>query len=122
MSAPADVANMASIALTIAPGQPPIPFIQPALAYTTGRVFTLTPSWQKVITTAASAKGLRIAPLASATTYDIEWVAVPANAAAPTDTYGEPILGGEDFAAGVPIGDIYLKSASGQVAIVKQGA
>jgi hypothetical protein len=102
----------------------PAPISRSPLTYTAvaGSPFTLTSAWQKVAATTSSTKGLRIAPLASTTTYDIEWVAVPANAGAPTDTYGEPVLGGEDFAAGLPIGDIYLKSATGQVAIVKTGA
>jgi hypothetical protein len=96
---------------------------RPPLTYT--RVFgpaALTSAWQKVVTTTASTKGLRVAPLATATTFDIEWISVAAGASAPNDTYGEPVLGGEDFAAGLPIGDIYLKSATGQVAIVKTGA
>ncbi len=94
------------------------------MTYTTasGSPFALTPAWQKVAATAAATRALRIAPIAGATTYDIEWVAVAAGASAPTDTYGEPVLGGEDFASGVPIGDIYLKSATGQTAIVRTGA
>jgi hypothetical protein len=87
-----------------------------------GSPFVLTGAWVKVCTTTAATKGLRIAPIAPATTYDIEWVAVTAGAAAPADTYGEPIQGGEDFASGLPIGDVYLKSATGQTAIVRTGA
>ena len=60
-------------------------------------------------------------PVADAAIFDIEWVAVTAGAAAPADTYGEPVLGGEDFAGGIPLGDIYLKSATGQKAVVRTG-
>lgn len=96
----------------------------PPLTYTSvaGSPFTLTANWQKVVTTNKNTKGLRISPLASATTFDIEWISVAAGSTTPTDAVGEPIMGGEDFAGGVPIGDIYLKSASGQTAIVKIGA
>jgi hypothetical protein len=87
-----------------------------------GSPFTLTASWAKVATTTGATRGLRIAPLADAAVFDIEWVAVAAGAAAPSDTYGEPVLGGEDFASGIPLGDIYLKSASGQKAVVRVGA
>jgi hypothetical protein len=86
-----------------------------------GSPFTLTSSWTKVATTIAATRGLRITPTADAGGYDIEWVAVTAGAAAPTDTYGQPILGGDDFAGGMPLGDIYLKSASGQKAVVRTG-
>lgn len=94
-----------------------------SLVYTAvvGSPFALTSSWIKVATLLTSTRGLRIAPIASATTFDIEWVSVVSGAAIPTDSYGEPIFGGEDFAAGLPVGDLYLKSASGQVAIVKTG-
>lgn len=96
---------------------------RPPLTYSAvvGSPVTLTAAWQKVCTTTAATRGLRIAPLVSATTFDIEWVSVPAGAAAPTDTVGEPAFAGEDFGAGLPIGDLYLKSATGQVAIVKLG-
>lgn len=100
----------------------PVPTSRPPLTYTAAFAGALTASWQKVTTTTAATKGLRIAPIAAATAYDIEWVAVPAGSAAPTDVYGEQTGGGEDFAAGLPIGDIYLRSASLQVAVVKTGA
>lgn len=87
-----------------------------------GSPFLLSSEWEKVATVTADMRGLRIAPLANAAVFDIEWTAVPAGAAMPTDTYGEPVFGGEDFAGGFPLGDIYLKSASGQVAIVKTGS
>lgn len=102
----------------------PVQAPQP-LTYTKvgGSPFTLAAGvWTKVATTDISTKGLRIAPIASTSVYDIEWVSVAAGAAAPTDTYGEPILAGETFGDGLPIGDIYLRSASGQIAIVKTGA
>lgn len=97
---------------------------RPPLTYTkaAGTPFTLTSSWQKVVTTVPATRALRISPIATQTAYDIEWVSVAAGAGIPTDAFGEPVLGGEDFAGGVPIGDIYLKSVSGQVAIVKTGA
>lgn len=97
---------------------------RPPLAYTMVPGFpkALTNAWQKVATTSAATKALRIAPVVGAAAYDIEWVAVPAGAPAPTDPVGEPILGGDDFAAGVPIGDLYLRSATAQTAIVKTGA
>ena len=84
----------------------------------------LTANWQKVATTTAATRGLRISPLATATTFDIEWVSVAEGATAPdltSDPTGEPVFGGEDFPAGIPIGDIYLKSASGQTVTVKTG-
>ena len=92
-----------------------------AYANATGSPFTLTSAWAKVCTTTSGTKALRIAPIGTATAYDIEWAAVTAGAAAPTDTYGEAIQGGEDFAGGIPIGDIYLKSATGQIAVVREG-
>jgi hypothetical protein len=92
------------------------------LAYTevTGSPFTLTSAWVKVATITTDSKALRLAPVAAATAYDIEWCAVPAGHTAPTLIYGEPIYGGESFSTGLPIGDVYLKSASGQIAIVRQ--
>lgn len=87
-----------------------------------GSPFTLTSAWQKVVTTDSSVRGLRLMPIAGATVYDIEWISVAAAASAPTDTYGDPVLGGEEFLGGLPIGDIYLKSATGQIALVSTGA
>lgn len=102
----------------VIPGRPsPVTF-----AAVAGSPWTLSPGWTKVATVTAETRGLRIAPLANAAVFDIEWTSVPAGAAMPTDTYGEPVFGGEDFAGGFPLGDIYLKSASGQVAIVKTGS
>lgn len=102
----------------VVPGRP-APVVFTAVP---GSPFALSSAWTKVVTVTADMRGLRIAPLANAAAFDIEWVSVPAGAAAPTDDYGEPVFGGEDFAGGFPLGDIYLKSASGQVAIVKTGS
>lgn len=87
-----------------------------------GSPFVLTAAWVKVCTTTPHTRGVRISPIVNPGAYDIEWVSVPAGAAAPGDAYGLPVLGGEDFAGGFPVGDIYLKSASGQTAIVKLGS
>ena len=95
---------------------------QPAsFAPASGSPFTLTSSWTKVATTDSTTKVLRVGNIGTATIFDIEWVSVPAGATAPTDVNGEAILGGEDFLSGVPIGDIYLRSTSGQTAIVHLG-
>ena len=80
--------------------------------------FTLTVAWQKVCTTTAATLGLRLGVPPNPSAYDIEWAAVAAVAAAPTSAIGEGVLAGEDFASGLPIGDIYCKSASGQQLIV----
>lgn len=103
------------------PHHHPVP-VPLAFTQVAGSPFTLTSSWVKVATTTTATRGLRIAPVPSATDFDIEWISVTADASAPTDTNGEPIFGGEDFAGGIPVGDIYLKSASGQIVIVKTGA
>jgi hypothetical protein len=105
-----------SFAEVTTPARAPLSFSAAA-----GSPFTLTASWAKVVTTTAATRGLRIAPVADAAIFDIEWVAVTAGAAAPADTYGEPVLGGEDFAGGIPLGDVYLKSATGQKAVVRTG-
>ncbi len=85
--------------------------------------FTLTSSWVRVATTTANTKALIISSVVGAASYDIEWTSVAAGANTPTDTYGEPVLAGEDFGSrGLPIGDIYLKSTAGSIAIVKTGA
>lgn len=97
------------------------PYWPVSYASALGSPFTLTPSWMKVATVDASTKALRLAPIAAATIYDIEWTVVPAGSAAPADPWGEPIQGGEDFASGLPTGDVYCKSASGQLAVVHVG-
>lgn len=95
-----------------------------AYAKVVGSPFTLTSAWVKVATTTVATRGLRISPVVSAVNFDIEWVSVDANATAPTlitEPNGEGVLGGEEFISGLPLGDIYLKSVTGQVAIVKTG-
>jgi hypothetical protein len=87
-----------------------------------GSPFNLTSSWTKVATTTAATKGLIVAPSANASAFDIEWTSVTAGAAAPTDLYGVPVGYGETFADGLPIGDVYLKSATGMVATVRTGS
>lgn len=90
-----------------------------------GSPFTLTSTWAKVATTTAATNGLRLAPTGAAIdagTLDIEWTAVAAGAPAPTETIAERILAGEDFTSGLPIGDVYARSVTGQQLIVKVGA
>lgn len=84
-----------------------------------GSPFALTTNWQKVFTTTAATRSLRLGvpPIPSA--YDIEWVSVPTGSAAPVGGIGEGVLAGEDFLAGIPLGDIYCKSATSQTLIVK---
>ena len=86
-----------------------------------GSPFTLSSAWTKVATVDPTVKALRVAPIGTATIFDIEWVSVPAGTSAPTDANGQAVLGGEDFDGGIPIGDVYLRSASGQTAIVRVG-
>jgi len=95
-----------------------------ALTYSlaAGSPFTLTSSWVKVATTTAATKGLVVAPVAAAANFDIEWTSVTAGGAAPTDLYGVPVGYGETFPDGLPIGDVYLKSATGMVATVRVGS
>jgi hypothetical protein len=78
----------------------------------------LTSSWAKVVTTTTSTKALRMSAACNATVFDIEYTVTTAGAAAPTDTRGQALLAGEDFRAGIPVGDIYARSASGQTLIV----
>lgn len=78
----------------------------------------LTASWVKLVTTTSATKSLRMAAAPTATIYDIEYTIVDANASPPTDTYGMPVLASEDFAAGIPIGDIYVRSATLQSLIM----
>ena len=91
-------------------------------ALAAGSPFTLTSSWVKVVTTTAATKGLVVAPLAAAANFDIEWTSVTAGAAAPTDLYGVPVGYGDTFPDGLPIGDVYLKSATGMIATVRVGS
>lgn len=84
-----------------------------------GSPFILTASWQKVCTTTAATLGLRLGIPPTPTTYDVEWISAAAGAIAPTDVNGEGVLAGEDFQGGLPLGDIYCKSVTGQKLIVK---
>lgn len=77
----------------------------------------LTSSYQKVATTTTATKSLRMSAACNATAYDIEYQVVAAGGAAPTLT-GQALLAGEDFLAGIPIGDIYARSATAQRLIV----
>lgn len=78
--------------------------------------------WTRVATTTGATRGLRIGPIAAASAYDLEWTVAQAGSPVPGDVYGEAVLGGDDFAGGVPIGDIYVRSATTQIAIVKMGS
>lgn len=114
IAAPATEATLAAV---LAKQKGPLIFTQ-----TAGSPFTLTSSWTKVATTTAATKGLIVAPSANASAFDIEWTSVTAGAAAPSDLYGVPVGYGETFADGLPIGDVYLKSATGMVATVRTGS
>lgn len=72
----------------------------------------LTASWALVTTTTTATKSLRMSAACDASAYDIEYTVVVAGASAPTDTRGQALLAGEDFAAGIPVGDIYARSAT----------
>lgn len=78
----------------------------------------LTASWVKVVTTTATTKSLRMSATCNANAYDIEYTVVAAGADAPTDTRGQALLAGDDFLAGIPVGDIYARSASLQTLVV----
>ncbi|PZR32301.1 hypothetical protein [Caulobacter segnis] len=86
-----------------------------------GSPFTLTSAWTKVVTTTAATKALSISDVTGGA-YDVRWTTVAAGAAAPSS--GEPgqnIGFQETFPFGVPIGDVYLRSASGAQASVYKG-
>jgi len=89
----------------------------PAITYTEDWNAALTSSYQKVATTTTSTRSLRMSAACNATAYDIEYQVVAAGAAAPTTT-GQALLAGDDFAAGIPVGDIYARSATAQKLIV----
>lgn len=91
--------------------------VAPALTFTENFNAALTASYQKVVTTTSGTRALRMFSQVGAGAYDIEFQVVAAGAAAPT-TSGMALMGGEDFAAGIPIGDIYARSASLQRLIV----
>ena len=91
--------------------------VAPRVAYTEDWNAALTSSYQKVATTTTATKSLRMSAACNATAYDIEYQVVTAGGAAPTTT-GQALLAGEDFLAGIPIGDIYARSATAQKLIV----
>jgi hypothetical protein len=112
-----------------APAANPVPTVRPPLTYNETYNGALAATWKKVATTTTSTKALRAGYTSSASPYDIEW------AVAPTGTYandaaanvglpaaGEAIQGGEDWQGGPPLGDVYLRSATLQTAIVRTGA
>ena len=78
----------------------------------------LTASWVLVKTTTTATKALRMSAACNAAVFDIEYTVVTAGASAPTDTRGQALLAGEDFLAGIPVGDIYARSASFQTLII----
>jgi hypothetical protein len=92
-------------------------FVAPRLTYTEDWSAALTSSYQKVTTTTTATKSLRMSCACNATAYDIEYAVVTAGGAAPTTT-GQALLAGDDFLAGIPIGDIYARSATAQKLIV----
>lgn len=89
----------------------------PAFVFTENFNAVLTASYQKVVTTTTGTRALRMSSGVSATAYDIEYQVVAAGAAAPT-TAGMVLLAGDDFPAGIPVGDIYARSATAQRLIV----
>lgn len=98
----------------------PLPTTAGNFAYTKDNTGTtaLTASWAKVITTTTATKALRMSAACNTTTYDIEYTVVTASASAPTDTRGQALLAGDDFLAGIPVGDIYARSATAQTLII----
>lgn len=78
----------------------------------------LTTSWTKVVTTTTETQSLRMSAACNASAYDIEYTVVTAGASAPTDTRGQALLAGDDFLAGIPVGDIYARSATLQTLII----
>ena len=99
----------------------PVTYGLVSYANAAGSPFVLSSAWTKVASTDSTTKALRVSPIGTATIFDIEWVAVPAGSSAPTDANGEAVLGGEDFDSGIPIGDVYLRSPTGQTAVVRVG-
>ena len=98
----------------------PLPTSAGNFAYTKDNTGTtaLTASWALVKTTTTATKALRMSAACNAATYDIEYTVVTAGASAPTDTRGQALLAGEDFLAGIPVGDIYARSATAQTLII----
>lgn len=88
-----------------------------AVTFTEDWNAALTATYQKVATTTSATAALRMSCACNASAYDIEFTVVAAGAAAPTAT-GQALLAGEDFPTGIPIGDIYARSATLQKLIV----
>ena len=88
-----------------------------------GSPFTLSTAWKKVASVGEFMVGLRLSPHPGNSNDDIEWVSYPAGTYATDnlvpDAAGEPIFAGDDFAGGVPRGDIYCRSPSGMALFVK---
>lgn len=97
----------------------PLPTTAGNFGYTKDNTGTaLTASWALVKTTTTATKSLRMSAACDATAYDIEYTVVTAGAGTPTDTQGQALLAGDDFLAGIPVGDIYARSASLQTLII----
>ena len=98
----------------------PLPVSGGNFTYTKDNTGTtaLTASWALVKTTTTTTKALRMSAACNTTVFDIEYTVVTAGASAPTDTRGQALLAGEDFLAGIPVGDIYARSASFQTLII----
>lgn len=77
----------------------------------------LTSTYQLITTTTTATRSLRMSAACNASAYDIEYQVVASGAAAPTTT-GQALLAGDDFLAGIPVGDIYARSATAQKLIV----
>lgn len=91
--------------------------VAPRVAYADVFNGALTSTYQIVATTTTATKSLRMSAACNATAYDIEYAVVAAGAAAPTAN-GQALLAGDDFLAGIPMGDIYARSATSQKLIV----
>jgi hypothetical protein len=92
-----------------------------AATYTETFNSALGTGWTKVATCNINTLALRIGFPAASTVFDVEWTVVAAGASAPTATNGDCLLAGGFFDV-IPIGDIYLRSASSQIAVVKTAA
>jgi len=86
--------------------------------YTPLDPFVLTSSWQKVLTVDNGTLAVRMSGASDSSYWDIEYTVVPEGDSAPTIANGLALLASEDFSGGIPIGDIYAKSVSGQTLIV----
>ena len=86
--------------------------------YTPIDPFTLTSSWQKVLTVDENTLAVRMSGASDSEYWDIEYTVVPEGDPIPTISNGLALLASEDFSGGIPVGDIYAKSVSGQTLIV----